>query len=409
MFEPIGVHALVRRSHVDRVMRVLQRDGALSRGEIATRTGISRTTVSEIVGGLLESRSIVVVATDASGRTGSGRPAELLALDPSAGQFLGIDFGHRRVHVSIADASHDVIASGSVSYPDDARWSERLAALYGLVDDLQASTGIHLESLQGIGVGVPGPFVTAEWAPGEGWGRLSESRSIEAELSERFGARVLLDNNTQFAALTEAQYATGDEPGDVVYIRLGDGVGGGLVVGGRLVSGSIGLAAEFGHVRATEGGRLCRCGKSGCLETIASMPAVLAGCAARGLELSTIDEFRAAVAVAHPVVDEVVREAGVAVGRVLAAATLILNPAIVVIGGDVPRHAPAIMRVVRDTMTYELSSTAPAAPQLRQAAYSGDEGSRGAIAALFHASPLLIDYPERETAPRSADSRRSLA
>ena len=90
----------------------------------------------------------MVVATDASGRTGSGRPAELLALDPSAGQFLGIDFGHRRVHVSIADASHDVIASGSVTYPEDAHWSERLAALYALVDDLRAlaeKEGVALE------------------------------------------------------------------------------------------------------------------------------------------------------------------------------------------------------------------------------------------------------------------------
>lgn len=390
-------------------MRVLQRDGALSRAEIAARTGISRTTVSEITSSLLASRSIVIVATDAGDRSGSGRPAELLALDPSSGQFLGIDFGHRRVHISIADASHEIIVTRSAQYPDDAKWPTRLAVLYALVDELQESTGIHLAALQGVGVGVPGPFVTADWAPGEGWGRLSEGRSIEAELGQRFGTRVLLDNNTQFAALTEAQHAAGDKPGDVVYIRLGDGVGGGLVVGGRLVSGSIGLAAEFGHVRAVDNGRVCRCGKDGCLETIASLPAVLAGCAARGLVLESTDDFRAAVAVAHPILNEVIREAGIAVGRVLAAATLILNPAIVVVGGDVPRNAPAILRVISDTMTFELSSTAPAAPQVRPAAYSGDEGSRGAVAALFHSSPLLIDYPERESSAVPPDLRRSLA
>lgn len=403
------MHALVRRSHVDRVMRVLQRDGALTRGEIASRTGISRTTISEITNGLLASRSIVVVATDADGRSGSGRPAELLALDPSAGQFLGIDFGHRRVHVSIADASHDIIASGSSAYSEDAQWPDRLDTLYALVDELQQEAGVHLSSLQAIGVGVPGPFVTANWAPGEGWGRLSESRSLETELAERFGAAVLLDNNTQYAALTEAQYATGDGPGDVVYIRLSDGIGGGLVVGGRLVAGSSGLAAEFGHVRVVETGQRCRCGKDGCLETVASMPSVMAACVARGLDITTIDEFRAAVAVSHPAVDQIVREAGVAVGRVLAAASLMLNPAIVVVGGDLPRHAPAILRVITETMTYELSSTAPAAPQVQAAAYSGDEGSLGAIAALFHSSPLLIDYPERETPARSADSTRSHA
>jgi len=391
----------VRRSHVDRVLRVLQRDGALSRAEIAARTGISRTTISEITGSLLASRSITVVATDALGRSGRGRPAELLALDPSAGQFLGIDFGHRRVHVSIADASHDIIASGEARYPDDAQWPERLDALSALIDELQQGSGVHLSALQAVAVGVPGPFVTAQGTPGEGSGRLSASRSLETELAERFGAAVVLDNNTRYAALAEAQRVTDDQPGDVVYLRLGDGIGGGLVVGGRLVSGSVGLAGEFGHVRSVENGRLCRCGKHGCLETIASTPAILAACAARGLPITTVDELRAAVAKAHPVVDEIIRVAGVAVGRVLATASLMLNPAIVVVGGEVPRQAPGILRVIAETMADELSSTVPAAPRVSPAAYSGDEGSRGAIIALFHSSPLLVDYPDRETRARS--------
>jgi predicted NBD/HSP70 family sugar kinase len=400
----VSAQSLVRPTHVDRVLRVLQRDGALSRAEIATRTGISRTTVSEITGGLLATRSIAVVATDALDRSGSGRPAELLAIDPAAGQFLGIDFGHRRVHVSIADASHDIIASGESSYAEGAPWPHRLAALYALVDDLQQNSGVHLGALQAIGVGVPGPFVAVNGAPGEGWGRLHESRSLETELAERFGAVVMLDNNTQYAALSEAQHATRDQQGDVVYIRLGDGIGGGIVVGGRLVSGSAGLAAEFGHVRSVENGRSCRCGKEGCLETIASMPAVMEACGERGLPLETVDEFGAAAADAHPVVDEVIRAAGVAVGRVLATASLILNPAVVVIGGDVARHAPAILGVIADTMTDELSSTAPVAPRVVAAAYSGDEGSRGAIAALFQSSPLLVHYAERDIRARSTAS-----
>jgi predicted NBD/HSP70 family sugar kinase len=395
VIESTGGHALVRRSHVDRVRRVLQRDGALSRAEIAARTGISRTTISEITGSLLASRSITVVATDALGRSGRGRPAELLALDPSAGQFLGIDFGHRRVHVSIADASHDIIASGEARYPDDAQWPERLDALSALVDELQQGSGVHLSALQAVAVGVPGPFVIAQGTSGEGSGRSSAGRSLETELTERFGAAVVLDNNTRYAALAEAQQATDDQPGDVVYLRLGD------VVGGRLVSGSVGLAGEFGHVRSVENGRLCRCGKHGCLETIASTPAILAACAARGLPITTVDELRAAVAAAHPVVDEIIRVAGVAVGRVLATASLMLNPAIVVVGGEVPRHAPGILRVIADTMADELSSTVPAAPRVRPAAYSGDEGSRGAIIALFHSSPLLVDYPDRENRARS--------
>jgi hypothetical protein len=107
-----GVHALVRRAHEARVLRVLREHGALSRGQIATKVGLSRTTLSEITGDLLSRGAVVVVDTDAARRAGSGRPAELLTLDPSSGQFLGVDLGHTRVRIAVADAAHDIIAAG---------------------------------------------------------------------------------------------------------------------------------------------------------------------------------------------------------------------------------------------------------------------------------------------------------
>ncbi|WP_328708821.1 Lrp/AsnC family transcriptional regulator [Microbispora hainanensis] len=110
---PNGVHALVRRSHEERVLRVLRQNGAQSRNEIAARVGLSRTTVSEITSDLLGRGAIRVVDTDAVERVGSGRPAERLALDPASGQYMGVDFGHRRVNVLVADAAHDIIASGT--------------------------------------------------------------------------------------------------------------------------------------------------------------------------------------------------------------------------------------------------------------------------------------------------------
>src|ERR1044072_4122604 len=103
---PPGAHALVRRSHEERVLRLLRQHGAQSRSEIATRVGLSRTTVSEITSDLIGRGAIQVVDTDAVEPVGSGRPAERLALDPGWGQYMGVDFGHRRVNVLVADAAH---------------------------------------------------------------------------------------------------------------------------------------------------------------------------------------------------------------------------------------------------------------------------------------------------------------
>ncbi|MEU8175269.1 ROK family transcriptional regulator [Microbispora hainanensis] len=382
---PNGVHALVRRSHEERVLRVLRQNGAQSRNEIAARVGLSRTTVSEITSDLLGRGAIRVVDTDAVERVGSGRPAERLALDPASGQYMGVDFGHRRVNVLVADAAHDIIASGTARYEESAQWPERLDAGLELIDRLSADTGVHYGALQAIAVGVPG------------WGDRSRADGVAEVFATRFHAGVIVDNNVRFAGLAEALHAQSDSVRDLIYLRLSDGVGGGLVVGGQLVKGANGYAGELGHVTAVPGGARCRCGKNGCVETVASVPAILGRCRELGVPVDTLDDLKAAVEIAHPTVDQVLREAGAAVGRVLGTAAMTLNPDEIVLGGEIIRVAPALLRQVADTVTYELSWRTDAAPVIRPALLSDDGGARGAIAALFHESPLLAGYEANVT------------
>ncbi|MFF8478934.1 ROK family transcriptional regulator [Streptomyces sp. NPDC015414] len=398
MQKPTGVHALVRRTHEDRVLRALQENGAMSRGEIARVVGLSRTTLSEITGSLLQRGALVVVDTDASRREGSGRPAERLALDPASAQFMGVDFGHRRVHVVFADASHEITASGSVRYDDTASWRTRTDLALGLIDRLSTESGVHCGALQGIGIGVPGPYPAPE---GAAWLRATAGATVlrpapegvDMAFTERFGAPVIVDNNTRLAALAEAISGAGSVA-DLVYVRLSDGVGGGLVVGGQLVTGSAGLAGELGHVTVAPAGRPCRCGKRGCLETVASVPGILATCWEFGLRLETLDDLAAAVTGKHPIANQVLREAGAALGRVIGAATMALNPAKVVIGGEITRLAPVIVNQAAATLAAELFPTASGGPIVETARLSDDDGAIGALAAVFHSSPLLARYPE---------------
>ncbi|MBN6056100.1 ROK family protein, partial [Nonomuraea sp. RK-328] len=367
------------------VLRVLRQHGAQSRNEIAARVGLSRTTVSEITGDLLGRGVIRVVDTDAVERVGSGRPAERLALDPASGQYMGVDFGHRRVNVLVADAAHDIIASGTSRYEESAQWPERLGAGLELIDRLSADTGVHYGALQAIGIGVPG------------WGDRSRADGVAEVFAERFHAAVIVDNNVRFAGLAEALHAQSDSVRDLIYLRLSDGVGGGLVVGGQLARGSKGYAGELGHVTAVPGGAQCRCGKRGCVETVASVPAILGRCRELGVSMESLDDLKAAVEIAHPIVDEVLREAGTAVGRMLGTAAMTLNPSEIVLGGDIVEIAPALIRQVTATVTYELSWLTDAAPVIRPALLSDESGALGAIAALFHESPLLAGYEANVT------------
>ncbi|MET8615081.1 ROK family transcriptional regulator [Streptomyces misionensis] len=409
---PTGVHALVRRTHEDCVLRALQENGALSRGEIARIVGLSRTTLSDIVGSLLQRGAIVVVDTDAVRRSGSGRPAERLALDPASAQFMGVDFGHRRVHAAVADASHEIMVSGSVRYEDSASWPVRLELALALLDRLSAEAGVHYGALQGIGIGVPGPYPAPQ---GASWPRASAGATVlrpapegvDTAFAERFDAPVIVDNNTRLAALAEA-ISGATSVADLVYVRLSDGVGGGLVVGGQLVTGSGGLAGELGHVTVEPAGRPCRCGKRGCLETVVSVPGILAKCWEFGLPLEDLGALAAAVSRAHPVVDRVLREAAAALGRVVGAATMALNPAKVVIGGEITRLAPVIVEQVAATLAAELFPTASAGPVVEAAHLSDEDGALGALAAVFHSSPLLAKYPETADVKGCTDAPDSI-
>lgn len=394
---PTEVHALVRRTHKERVLRALRERGALSRGDIAKVVGLSRTTVSEITQDLLRHGAIVVIDTDAAVRAGSGRPAERLALDPKSAQFMGVDFGHRRVHVAVADASHEIVASGCERYPDSAGWPERISAAFTLIDRLGSECGVHFHALQGIGIGVIGPYPrsSAPHAPegAFGPGFAAARDEVDVSFAERFGSLVIVDNNTRFAALAEAIIGGGTVD-DLLYVRLSDGVGGALVVGGRLVAGATGLAGELGHVTVVPGGPRCRCGKSGCLETVASVPTILAACRVRGADVGSLDELLAAVVRRDPVVEQVLREAASALGRVVGMVAMAFNPAEVVIGGEIARLAPVIVGQVTRTVATELFPWAAAKPVIRCAQLSDDDGALGALAALFHSSPLLAGYPE---------------
>lgn len=385
----------MRRTHEERVLAALRVHGAMSRGDLAARVGLSRTTLSDITAQLLHRGAIVVADTDASTREGSGRPAERLALDPDSGQFLGVDFGHRRVNLVVADAAHEVIAQGIAQYEDGAPWSERISRTFERIERLSRETGVHFGAIQAIGIGVPGPYNSTRFAgPVVNYKGQAEPDGVEAAFVARFSAPVMVDNNTRLAALAEA-ITRPDAVDNLLYVRLSDGVGGGLVVSGRLATGSRGYAGELGHVTADPNGQMCRCGKRGCLETVASTPAILRACRAAGADANDLGDLEAAVTKGDPHVETVLREVGATIGRVLGSASMVLDPREVVIAGDIVHVAPVLVEAAATALKYELHTIASDQPRIVRAGYlRDDDGALGAIAAIFHQSPLLAEYPD---------------
>lgn len=391
-----GPLSRLRRSHEQKVLGLLRRHGPLSRAELGQRTTLSRTTLYDIVGTLVASGAIVT-APGSDGPRKRGRPVERLTLNPAAGQAVGIDFARRAVHVAAVNVAHEVIGAVSETHPPDLPWPRRVELAERLAVSLGDGT-VRLSALGavgGVGVGVVGP-VGPPAGPGQqdgGAGSGGPHAALPPLLEKRFGAPVLLDNNTRLAALAEATWGVATGHQDVLYLRLSDGVGGGLVADGGLHRGVDGLSGELGHITADPGGRRCECGGTGCLETVASVGAVLDAYRSRGGTAPGMPAFLAAVAAGDPVAREVLAAAGGYVGTVLAAVCNAVGPSVIVLGGALTEAGEALFGPVRRALHAHLMPLMRDRISLRRAALGDAGGAYGGIALVLRESPLLAHYP----------------
>jgi predicted NBD/HSP70 family sugar kinase len=313
-------------------------------------TGLSRTTVGSLVADL-QASGLVVEEADGERQPGRGRPPVFLRLDRSVGVAVGVDFDHDRVRVALADLSSTVLGEDVAEIDVDHSASDAIDAAVEMIEALRVAAGVDEAQLIGAGVGLPGPIERRTGTVGSatilpGWA----DKSPRDMLSERLGLSVEVDNDANLGALAEVSFGAGRGLSDIVYVRLGSGVGAGLVIGGRLHHGAAGLAGEIGHVQVQADGVVCRCGNRGCLESVAAEGPIRALLRpARGHDVSR-REVLELVAAGDLGALRVVNDAGRAIGRVLADLCNALNPEAVVVGGELSEAGAPLLDGIRDSI-----------------------------------------------------------
>ncbi|MGQ4515355.1 ROK family protein [Streptomyces sp. DW26H14] len=384
-----GPLSRLRRGHEELVLDLLRKHGRLTRAELGVASGLSRTTLYDIVAALVANGAVVASAPEAEPRR-RGRPVERLALNPLSGQAIGIDFARRAVHVAAVNVAHEVVGTASEPHGPDLAWTERIGLAERLIDTM-AGDSLRLEALSAIGVGVVGPVERDPAAddadqPGD---------VVSPLLRERFKVPVLVDNNTRLAALAESTWGAAAGGQDVLYLRLSHGVGGGLVVGGALHRGAYGLSGEFGHITVEPDGRPCVCGGAGCLETVASVGAVLDAYRSAGGRAEGIDAVTAAARAGDPAAVAVFEAVGGHLGTVLAAVSNAVGPGVIVVGGELAAAGEALIRPVERALIARLMPISRHRVDLRAATLGEVGAALGGIALVLHESPLLSRYPGR--------------
>ncbi|MEU6554388.1 ROK family transcriptional regulator [Streptomyces sp. NPDC046915] len=367
-------------AHEALLLRLLREHGPLTRGELGTLSGLSRTTLYDAVGALMDNGTVLASVPEAARRK-RGRPAEVLALNPEAGRLLGIEFARRAVRVAVMDGAHETVVTAGQPHEPGMPCQARVDLAWRLADGLTGGT-LRPGTLTGIGVGVVGPV----GAPGRSPLWAPRHDTIAALVRERFGAQVLIDNNTRLATLAETIWGAAAGEQNVLYLRLSHGVGGGLVMAGTLHRGAHGRSGMFGHISVDPDGEPCECGGTGCLETVASIGAVLDAHRAAGGTAADVPELVAALASGDRRAHTVLARVGAHIGRVLANVSHAVEPDVIVMGGELVDAGPALMEPIEHALHTNVVRGSYGRPTLRPAGL-GDAGT--ALGAIAHVVPSL--------------------
>ena len=364
------------------LLDVIRRRSPITRAELVSTTGLARSTISQRVDHLIAQGLVGEVGEAVS--TG-GRPPTMLGFNAGSGIVLVADLGatHSRLAVCdleatpLAEACRDLdIADG----PDIV-----LAWVLETFDALTTETGHAAHDVRAIGIGVPGPV---DFAAGRavyppimpGW----DDYPIRDRFEARYGVPVLVDNDVNIMALGE-YWVMQPRVEDLIFVKVGTGIGSGLIVGGNLQRGARGAAGDMGHIQAGSANVMCRCGNPGCLEASAGGAAIARELRANGHAAIGSRDVVALVQAGDRDAIQAVRDAGRLIGSVLAATVNLLNPAVISIGGDLAEAGQQLLAGIRETVYQR--STALSTSELHIVT-----GTLGDRAGIIGAAALVIEH-----------------
>ncbi|HEU4915776.1 MAG TPA: ROK family transcriptional regulator [Acidimicrobiia bacterium] len=365
-----------RRTNLGTTLELVSNQGATSRAEIARQTGLSRAAVSSLVGELIESGLLRELG---QGTSAGGKPPTLLAVNERGRDIVALDLGRRPFRGALVDLSgriHERIEADAEPIAPVGDRAHQVAI--ELIESLIAKA---TAPVLGIGVGTPGvidPDGTVLEAANLDWHGLD----LGAELRRRFDIPVSIANDAAMAALVE--YRRRPTNRNLILVKLGRGVGAGVVIDGTLHRGEHSAAGEIGHVRVQDDGEACRCGNSGCLETVASVPAILRRLGADP-ELQTWDALALAGLVGEEPVRRALAEAGRHLGMVLANVVALLDIGHVVLAPDLRNASDILIDEIRAELASRILPATADLVEIEATQLGGDLVLAGA------ASGVLVD------------------
>jgi N-acetylglucosamine repressor len=328
------------------VLKMIFDHPSISRAEIARATGLTRTTVTDIVAALLDEG---LVNETGLGESQGGKSPILLSLVEDSRYVLSLDLSHSEFRGAVINLRGEIMATTCL--PVSGRGGdEALNLVYQILDEL---IGTGYRPLVGIGVGTPGLVNSPEGVVLKAVNLDWENLPLAKLLLDRFSLPVFVLNDSQAAAMGEYTYGKGHlSESNLVVINARHGLGAGIILNGRLFQGDGGGAGEIGHIVVQEGGSLCRCGNYGCLETVASIQGLIQQTSQLQPNVS-IDpkDLLHAFNEGDPQVERIVFDSARYMGMAISALVGMLNIHQILISGDMTQFGEGWLQVLRETVS----------------------------------------------------------
>lgn len=385
------------------IVDALRRHTVISRTDIARLTDWSRPKVTAVAGRMIERGFLVEVG---EGDSQGGRRPRLLMLNGQLGYVVGVDVGATSIDLALADFNARVLSreNGPANVLDEP--SLLLGEVKRRLLDMVRRQGLRPEQILGVGIGVPGPVDFARGvlvAPPlmPAW----ENFPIRDYFRDLFpGAFVSVDNDVNMMALGELRVGAGKGVENFIFVKIGTGIGAGVICHGMVHRGSTGSAGDIGHICADRSGPMCRCGNIGCLEMMAGGPAIAARAVeaaqngssailAKKLEANNgvlrAEDVGTAAREGDRSANEIIRSSGHMVGDVLAGLVNFFNPSLILIGGGVANIGNNLLSSIRQAVLRRSTALATRELSITYSPVGREAGVTGAIhLALDHVFAL---------------------
>lgn len=361
----------------------------ISRVEIARQLQLTRAAITEIINELVTLRLVREVESLQAG----GRHPIALEINPHLGKVIGIDLGATHLTVLLSDFSAQVLGDIEIPININDGPEKILPRVQETVQRLLRESGSSLSEICAAGIGVPGPIVISAGAVGSppimrGWDQFP----IVDYFLKFFGCPISLNNDAELGAVGEWAYGAGRGVHNLAYVKVGTGIGSGLLLNGQLYRGTTGSAGEIGHITIEENGPQCSCGNRGCLEALAggraisqrATDAVLNG---QRTLLSTItppqmitarDVINAARS-GDLLAQNILADAGSHLGTAIASLVNLFNPSMVIVGGNVSQIGDLFLEPVRRTVQHRSLAAASQAVRITTALLGRRASGMGAV------------------------------